>query len=227
MLSGTSLSSIWITNHIYNSLPVSGDPWHRKCKYILTRHQSPRQWIAEHEPCNHATYARLTCKCASRQARIPRQWDKYSAIKARQMQDMNDLGHNLEAMYKLCGLCIMLGVLLYISTISADVVAPEALSPEQSLTNQVQPPLYDNTVRLNLTEVLSNTPTMAVNISSGNNELRADCNGIRYGYHMNSRSCMNALRLIPKTDKQLSFGLRYTPAGLASNMRLPYRWLSR
>lgn len=144
------------------------------------------------------------------------------------MQGLNDLGHDLEAMYKLCSLCIMPGVLLYISTISAAVVAPsEALLPEQSLTNQDQPPLYDKTVRLNLTEVLSNTSTMAVNISSGNNALRADCNGIRYGYHMNSRSCMNALRLIPRTDNQLSFGLRYTPAGLASNMRLPYRWLSR
>ncbi|KAI4238287.1 MAG: hypothetical protein LQ349_001209 [Xanthoria aureola] len=122
----------------------------------------------------------------------------------------------------------MLAVLLYVPTISAAVLTPpEVLSPEESLANQGQPPPYDGTVRLNLTDVFSNTSTMAHNMSSGSNLLRADCNGRRYGVHVNSRSCFNALRLIPRTNEQLKFGMRYTPTGLASTIKLPYRWLSR
>lgn len=122
----------------------------------------------------------------------------------------------------------MLAVLLYVSTISAAVLTPPgALSPEQSLANQGRPPPYDGTVQLNLTDIFSNTSTMAHDITNGNNLLRVDCNGRRYGVHVNSRSCFNALRLIPRTNEQLYFGMRYTPAGLASTIKLPYRWLSR
>lgn len=119
--------------------------------------------------------------------------------------------------------CTFLATILHISTISAALVVPsEVSSPRLPLAYQGQPLPYDNTVSVNLSDAASNTSSTVV----GNKVLRAHCNGSKYGSQLNVRSCLSALRQITGTETQLSFGVRHTPAGHASDIKLPYRWLS-
>ena len=130
-------------------------------------------------------------------------------------------------MYRLCSRLSFFAALLFTSRISAMVATPHAvLSTEQYLDTQRTPLPYDSSVRINVTETLQ-TSAIPVNMTNGNNALGVGCNGNRYGIGLYPRSCLNALRLVPETAATLGFGMRHTAAGSASNIRLPYRWLSR
>lgn len=126
----------------------------------------------------------------------------------------------IAAMCRFRSRCTFLATLLHISTISAALVVLS--SPGLPLAYQGQLLPYDNTVSVNVSDAASSTSSSVI----GNNALRVDCNGSKYGTQLNVRSCLSALRHITSTETQLSFGVRYTPAGHSSDIKLPYRWLS-
>ena len=129
----------------------------------------------------------------------------------------------IAVMCRLRSRCTFLATLLHILTIPAALVVPsEVSSPGLPLAYQGQLPPYDNTVSVNVSDAASITSSSVI----GNNALRVDCNGSKYGTQLNVRSCLSALRHITSTETQLSFGVRYTPAGHSSDIKLPYRWLS-
>lgn len=116
---------------------------------------------------------------------------------------------------------LIVDILLLASAVSSAVI-----TPSQFIGGQIRPVSYNENDRLDLGEVLSDPATTAVTSPSAN-AVDVACNGRAFGSDLNIQSCLDALRLIPPGRQQNSFAMRYGPAGAQSDVKLPYRWLSR
>lgn len=108
----------------------------------------------------------------------------------------------------------------------ASAVYSAVITPGQFLGGQIGPAPYNENDRLDFGEVLSDPATTAVTSPSAN-AIDVACNGRTFGTDLNLQSCLDALRLIPPGRQQNSFAMRHGPAGAQSDVKLPYRWLSR
>ena len=109
----------------------------------------------------------------------------------------------------------------------ASAASSAVVKPEPSLNQPSSPTvLHKEDDRLDLVDLLSDPATTNVT-SPDANAADAACSGKTFGYDLNLQSCKDALRLIPPGREQLSFAMRYNPVGAQSDVKLPYRWLSR
>ena len=111
-------------------------------------------------------------------------------------------------------------LLVVISTVSAAAIVP----PTQLLENQnLAAPLFTPS------QIgLFNTSALSLN-ASNLGAVRTQCNGARFGTHLNIDSCRNAIYNEMSAGPEIgSWGMRHDGhSGPDYNVPLPYRWLSR
>ncbi len=110
--------------------------------------------------------------------------------------------------------------LLVISTVSAAAIFP----PSQSLENQNIALPLDTPSQIGLL----NTSALSLN-ASNLGAVRTQCNGARFGTHLNIDSCRTAIYYEMTAGPEIgSWGMRHDGhSGPDYNVPLPYRWLSR
>ena len=109
---------------------------------------------------------------------------------------------------------------LFLATVVNSAVVKPGLSLDQSKTA----PHTDNG-QLNL-EAIRSDPTTTTSNSTGVGVPSIACSG-QFGYDLKMALCLEALDLVPQGREPKSFGMRYDPVGRQSDVKLPYRWISR